>query len=91
MAAAESSAGRILKGEAAAAIQRAAGVVVVSTGSDAWGDQHISVRHRGHKEEKREKNRKEKQRRRRRRRIRSRIPSIFKTSRFDLLERIFLV
>ena len=47
MAAAESSAGRILKGEAAAAIQRAAGVVVVSTGSDAWCDQYTSVRHRG--------------------------------------------
>ena len=47
MAAAESSAGRVLKGEAAAAIQRAAGAVVESTGSDAWGDQHVSVRHRG--------------------------------------------
>ena len=47
MAAAESSAGRIVKGEAAVAIQRAAEVVVVSTGSDAWGDQYMSVRHRG--------------------------------------------
>ena len=35
MAAAESSAGRILKGETAAAILRAAKVVVVGTGSDA--------------------------------------------------------
>ena len=47
MAAAESSAGKLLKGETAASIQRAAGVVVESTGSDAWGDQHVSVRHRG--------------------------------------------
>ena len=47
MAAAESSAGRILKGEAAAAIQCAAGTEVESTGSDAWSDQHVSVRHRG--------------------------------------------
>ena len=47
MTAAESSAGKFLKGETAAAIQRAAKAVVVSTGSDAWGDQHISVRHRG--------------------------------------------
>ena len=47
MAAAESSAGKSLKGETAAAIQRAAGAVVVSTGSDAWGDQYTSLRHRG--------------------------------------------
>jgi len=47
MAAAESSAGKLLKGETAASMQRAAGVVVESTGSDAWGDQHVSVRHRG--------------------------------------------
>ena len=47
MAAAESSAGKFLKGETAAAIQRAAGTEVVCTARDYWGDQHVSVRHRG--------------------------------------------
>ena len=47
MAATESSAGRILKGETAAAIQRAAGTKVVQTARDHWGDQFVSVRHRG--------------------------------------------
>ena len=45
MAAAESSAGKFLKGETAAAIQRAAGTEVVCTARDYWGD--YSVRHRG--------------------------------------------
>ena len=47
MTTAESSAGRILKGEAAAAIQRAAGTEVVQTARDHWGDQFVSIRHRG--------------------------------------------
>ena len=47
MAAAESSAGKFLKGETAASIQRAAGTEVVCTARDHWGDQFVSVRHRG--------------------------------------------
>ena len=46
MAAAESSAGKFLKGETAASIQRAAGTEVVCTARDHWGDQFVSVRHR---------------------------------------------
>ena len=42
-----SSAGKFLKGEIAAAIQRAAGTEVVHTARDHWGDQFVSVRHRG--------------------------------------------
>jgi hypothetical protein len=47
MAATESNAGNFLKGETAATIQRVAGTEVVRTARDYWGDQHVSVRHRG--------------------------------------------
>ena len=50
MAAAESSAGKILKGKAATAMQRAARAIgqrwPVHTARDHWGDQFAPVRHR---------------------------------------------
>ena len=47
MAAAESSAGKVVKEVGAVAVQRAARTEVVCTARDHWGDQYVSVRHRG--------------------------------------------